>query len=100
MSEPKPRPSTAVFDGIRSRIAEIRDLLGKAELHDEDFKSLDLGLDWFQNELAFATPTELCPYCFGRGDGCRFCNGLGWVSEAKLRLAPTELVEMARRLNG
>jgi hypothetical protein len=97
------RPDLGTFDGIRQRLAGIKALLddfSKTAIATADLEDLMICLASFERTLDYATPTETCPFCFGRGEGCRFCHGIGYVSKDKLKLAPIEMVAMAERMNG
>lgn len=94
----KPRPDLGVFAGVQSRLTAIRQIvdgLSQSEVLDRDLEDITIQLNALAATVAYATPEKVCPFCFGRGEGCLFCGGLGWVSEAKLRMAPEELIQMS-----
>jgi hypothetical protein len=99
----KPRPDIGTFDGIQSRLLAVKALIlsiDESLISDSDREELELYRKALVGAVEYATPTEVCPYCFGRGDGCRFCGGIGYVSKAKAKLAPKELVDMAEVMGG
>jgi len=97
----KPRPDVGAFAGVQSRIAAISSILeqlGEDAILATDLEDISIRLRALSSAVAYATPTLRCPFCFGRGDGCRFCGGIGWVSSTKIRLAPQELIDAAAAL--
>lgn len=95
---PKPRPDLGVFAGIQSRLAEaakLLDHLGPDVAIETDVADIKVQMRALVSSVAYATPTKVCPYCFGSGEGCRFCGGIGWVSEERMKFAPADLVKMA-----
>lgn len=96
-------PDLGVFAGVQSRLAEVGSLLGQLgpdSVLKADLEDISQQLQALVKSVQWATPTERCPYCFGRGEGCRFCGGIGWVSLEKLALAPEELVQLANAAEG
>lgn len=97
----KGRPDLGSFAGIQSRLASIRALtleLSESQVSDEDRHDMLHAVKYLSDVVSVVTPTERCPFCGGRGDGCTFCAGLGWVSKARLAMVPAEVLEMQQKL--
>ena len=101
MNQNNRRPDLGAFAGVQSRLAAIATVLDTIDpdtILPTDLADIQTQLRALVASVAYATPNRVCPYCFGRGEGCRFCGGVGWVSDVKIRLAPPELAAMAEAL--
>jgi len=86
-------PSASEFDAIMAKIREVRDAV---ELLAEKPAGAFLGASQINvdlknvlNALAWAKPHCTCVYC--EGDGCKHCQGHGWMPKGLYASAPEDM---------
>lgn len=86
-----------LIDGWINEIGKINNEVQNRIDNRENFLSLlkyskfKADIKNLQNTLKAARPFALCPYCGGRGKGCKACKGVGFCNKLSYDAAPREL---------
>lgn len=82
------------FDDIAKRASALRldmeKLAAEPFGHELRVQRLSLWLKDFASEVKSAKPHAACPCGANKDAGCKACDGLGWLTEAQLKLIPKE----------
>lgn len=82
------------FDDLAKRASSLRIDMEKLAAepfgHELRVQRLSLWLKDFASEVKSAKPHAACPCGANKDVGCKACDGLGWLTEAQLKLIPKE----------
>ena len=74
---------------VKSLAVNIDEVHGEAAGRHLPARRLKAAIKAIDKAIADSTPTEVCPYCNGRG--CKACRQTGWVPKIVFNAAPQEL---------